>query len=82
MMSYSLGPVFFLFRLLCNRHFHFPAQLVGGYTLSDLVDKPWSQVSSLLPRGIAATPILLQQLCTPTSGSIAKILTLTAVLVQ
>ena len=27
-------------------HFYFPAQLVGGFTLS--VDKPWSRVSSLL----------------------------------
>ena len=25
-------------------HFYFPAQLVGGFTLSDLLDKPWSQV--------------------------------------
>ena len=32
-------------------HFYFPAQLVGGFTLSDLLDKPWSQVSSLLPHG-------------------------------
>ena len=34
------------------RHFYFPAQLVGGFTLSDLLDNPWSQdqVSSLLPR--------------------------------
>ena len=31
-------------------HFYFPAQLVG-FTLSDLLDKPWSQVSSLLPPG-------------------------------
>ena len=30
-------------------HFYFPAQLVGGFTLSDLLDKPWSQVSSLPP---------------------------------
>ena len=32
-------------------HFYFPAQLVGGFTLSDLLDKPWSQVgvASLLP---------------------------------
>ena len=30
-------------------HFYFPAQLVGCFTLSDLLDKPWSQVSSLLP---------------------------------
>ena len=29
---------------------HFPAQtIVGGFTLGDLLDKPWSQVSSLLP---------------------------------
>ena len=26
------------------RHFYVQAQLVGGFTLSDLVDKPWSQV--------------------------------------
>ena len=32
-------------------HFCFPAQLVGGFTLSDLLDKPWSQVSSLFPTG-------------------------------
>ena len=32
-----------------KNHFYFPAQLVGGFTLSDLRDKPWSQVSSLLP---------------------------------
>ena len=29
-----------------HHHFYFPAQLVG-FTLSDLLDKPWSQVSSL-----------------------------------
>ena len=29
-------------------HFHFPAQLVGDFTLSDLLDKPRSQVPSLL----------------------------------
>ena len=40
-------PVFFFF----NHQFHFPAQLVGGFTLSELLDKPWSQVSSLLPPG-------------------------------
>ena len=34
-----------------DRHFYFPAQLVGGFTVSDLLDKPWSQVSSLLPPG-------------------------------
>ena len=32
-------------------HFHFPARLVGGFTPSDFLDKPWSQVSSLLPPG-------------------------------
>ena len=31
-----------------DHHFYFPAHLVGGFTLSDLLDKPWSQVSSLL----------------------------------
>ena len=40
-----------LFLFCFNHHFHFPAQLVGGFTLSDLLDKPWSQVSSLLPPG-------------------------------
>ena len=38
---------FFLF----FHHLYFPAQLVGGFTISDLLDKPWSQVSSLLPPG-------------------------------
>ena len=32
--------VFFFF----SDHFYFPAQLVGGFTLSDLLDKPCSQV--------------------------------------
>ena len=32
-------------------HFYFPAQLVGDFTLSDLLGKPWSQVSSLLAPG-------------------------------
>ena len=32
-------------------HYYFQAQLVGGFTLSDLRNKPWSQVSSLLPPG-------------------------------
>ena len=31
-----------------GHHFYFPAQLVRGFTLSDLLDKPWSQVPSLL----------------------------------
>ena len=34
-----------------DRHFYFPAQLVGSFTLSHLLDKPWSQVSALLPPG-------------------------------
>ena len=37
--------------VVVDHHFYFPAQLVGGFTLSDLLDKPWSQVSSLLPPG-------------------------------
>ena len=32
-------------------HFYFPASLVGGFTLHELLDKPWSQVSALLPPG-------------------------------
>ena len=35
--------------LFFGHHFYFPAQLVGGFTLSDLLDNLWSQVSSLLP---------------------------------
>ena len=31
--------------------FYFPAQLLGGFTLSNLLDKPWSHLSSLLPPG-------------------------------
>ena len=42
---------FFAFFLKFFHHFYFPAQLVGGFTLSDLLDRPWSQVSSLLPPG-------------------------------
>ena len=43
--------VSFFFLVVVDHHFYFPAQLVGGVTLSDLLDKPWSQVSSLLPPG-------------------------------
>ena len=43
MMNYLL--------LLCLFFFYFQAQLVGGLTLSDLLDKPWTQVSSPLPPG-------------------------------
>ena len=46
----SAGPVFFYFIFLIIT-FYSTAQLVGGFTLSDLLDKPWSQVSSLLPPG-------------------------------
>ena len=38
---------FFVF----DHHFYFPVQLERGFTLSDLLDKPWSQVSSLSPPG-------------------------------
>ena len=37
--------------LLFFHHFFFPAQLVGVFTFSDLLDKRWSQVSSLLAPG-------------------------------
>ena len=32
-----------------RHHFYFPAPLVGGFTLSVLLDKPWSQVASAVP---------------------------------
>ena len=38
-----------MFFFVCFLSLYFPAQLVGGCTLSDLLDKPWSQVSSLRP---------------------------------
>ena len=44
-------PLSFFFFFFFDYHFYFPAQLVGGFTLSGLPDKPWSQVSSLLPPG-------------------------------
>ena len=44
------GTSFFFFDY---RHFHFPAYYysyqVGGFTLDDLLDEPWSQVSTLPP---------------------------------
>ena len=44
--------VVFLNKLnLYFHHFYFPAQLVGGFTLGDLLDLPRSQVSSRLPPG-------------------------------
>ena len=36
---------------IVDHHFYLPVQLVGGFTLSDLLDKPWSQVSSLSTPG-------------------------------
>ena len=38
-------------------HLYFP--LVGGFTLSDLMDNLWSQVSSLLPPGIGYEELVL-----------------------
>ena len=43
----TMRPFFSLF--VCK--FYFPAQLIGGFSLSDLLDKPWSQVTSHLPPG-------------------------------
>ena len=44
---YQVDQFFFFY------HFYFPAQLliVEGFTFSDLMDKPWSQASPLLPPG-------------------------------
>ena len=37
---------------LIDHHVYFPAQIVGGFTLSGLLlDKPWSQLSSFPPPG-------------------------------
>ena len=49
MVTFVSFGSFFSFPFFFNHHFYFPAQLVGGFTLSDLLDKPWSQVSSLPP---------------------------------
>ena len=38
-------------KLTDKNDFYFPALLVGSFTLNKLLDKPWSQVSSLLPPG-------------------------------
>ena len=59
-LSLAAATVCWLGSLLCCltvcflfvffNHFYFPAQLVvGGFTLSDLLEKSWSQVSSLPP---------------------------------
>ena len=42
--------IFFIF-LIITFTFQPNSYLVGGFTLGDLLDKPWSQVSSLLPPG-------------------------------
>ena len=44
-LHYTTLCLFFFF----GHHFYFPAQLGGSLSLSDLLDKPWSQVSSLPP---------------------------------
>ena len=44
--AFFSGCFLFLFFIFT---FYFPACLVGGFTLSHLLDKPWSQVSSLPP---------------------------------
>ena len=49
-MFWFMNEHVFVFVFVLN-HFHFPAQLVGGFTLSNLLDKSWSQVSSPLPSG-------------------------------
>ena len=43
------GGFRFIFLLIIT--FTFQPNSVGGFTLSDLLDKPWSRVSSLLPPG-------------------------------
>ena len=45
------GVAIISFCFIFFHRFYFPAQRVGGFTLSDLLDKPWSQVSSLSPPG-------------------------------
>ena len=47
-MKRSIQQLFYF--VYFHHHFYFPAQLVD-FTLSDLLDKPWSQASSLLPPG-------------------------------
>ena len=37
--------------VLVSHRFYSPAQPAQGFTRNDLLDKPWSQVSSLLPPG-------------------------------
>ena len=47
--TYYTYLLFYFF--LYDNHFYFPAQRLGGFTIRNLLDKPWSQVSSLLPPG-------------------------------
>ena len=39
----------FMYHIYFYNHSDIPAQLVGGFTIRVLLDKPWSQVSSLFP---------------------------------
>ena len=41
------SPVLFI--CLFQHHFYFPAYLLGGFTFGDLLGRPWSRVSSLIP---------------------------------
>ena len=48
----AFSTLFPSFLFLFNHHFYSPAYLVRGFTPSGLLlDKPWSQVSTLLPPG-------------------------------
>ena len=50
MQVYLVAPIALLFYVhFCSDQFNFSAQLIGGFTLSDLLDKPWPQGSPLLP---------------------------------
>ena len=58
----TLYPVFFFSSYsFLNHHVHCPAQIVRGFTLSDLLDKPWSQVSSLLTPPVHAFTLIAQK---------------------
>ena len=59
--------MFFSFIYFFYHHFYFPAQLGGGFTLRDLLDKPWSQVSSLLPPGTCLQSLSRIGFSTPTA---------------
>ena len=58
--SDSGGPTA-IFSLFSNHHFYSPAQPVNKlFTVRDLLDKPWSQFSSLFSRG--SMPSFLQRI--------------------